>query len=78
MQAPNRGKESGETQIHPGLQVAVGVAVESLGTMASSSASHAAGNGKEMAHPGVSFLLALEVEERKWAAPDSEGDAKSD
>ena len=61
-----------------GLQVAVGVAVVSLGTMASSSASHAAGNGKEMAHPGVSFLLALEVEERKWAAPDSEGNAKSD
>ena len=78
MQAPNRGEESTETQIHPGLQVAVGVAVESLGTMASSSASHAAGNCKEMAHLSVSSLLVLEVEERKWKAANYERAARTD
>jgi hypothetical protein len=40
----------------------LGIAVESLGSVASSGASDAAGNGKEMTHSGVSFLLALEVE----------------
>jgi len=31
-----------------------------------------------MAHSGVLFLLALEIEERKWPASDSEADAKFD
>jgi len=78
MQASNRREESAETQIHPGFQDPLGTSVEDLGSVASSGASDAARDGKEMAHSGVSFLLALEVEEREWTASYTEADARSD
>ena len=78
MQASDRGEESAEASIHPGFQTTVGVAVEGVGSVASSGAPHAACNGQEMAHPSISSLLALEVEGAAWSTSHTEADAGSD
>ncbi len=77
VQASDRGEESAETQIHPDFQATVGVALQGMGSMASSGAPHATCDGQEMAYHGVPFLLGLEVK-AEWPASPAEGDVGSD
>ena len=78
MQASHRGEESAETQIHPGFQAIVGVAVEGVVSVASRGAADAACDGQEMAHPSLPSILALEVEGAAWPTSHSEEDAGFD